>query len=188
MKTRIRKNLKIKPDVSLGKACILWAADDPQIYSFELKHNPRNKDATTQENQDENIKITLAEYFMQHHGIRLMYPSLPIVHIGDKNWYPVEMLYQAFDRTKDANSPSHVSDLLQHFDSIAGNKYVDRTSSLLKQLEFNDDSFEKIGLVRSCEPVQLSAKILDQPRLKFGNQDASVNNGDWNLNRVEFAK
>jgi len=192
MKTRVRKNLKIKRDDSRGKACILWAADDPQIYSFE-KRKPRNRDATTQENQDEEpteppIKITLAEYFMQHHGIRLMYPSLPIVHIGDKNWYPVEMLYQAFDRTKDANSPGHVSDLLQHFDSIAGNKYVERTSSLLKQLDFNDDSFEKIGLVRSCEPVQLSAKVLDQPRLKFGNQDASVNNGDWNLNRMEFAK
>jgi hypothetical protein len=54
-------------------------------------------------------------------------------------------------------------------------------SSLLKQIEFKDTNFEKIGLVHSCEPVELSAKILDQPYLRFGNQDASVSNGDWNL-------
>lgn len=190
MLTRVRKNLKIKPDVTRGKASVLWAADDPEVYCVEKKPDPSGKDSMDEKKLEEEkpIVLSIAQYFDVKYGIKLRYPKLPIVHIGDKNWYPIEFLYQAFERTKDANSPTHVSDLLKHFDDNAGNKYVDEISSLLKQIEFNDINFEKIGLVRSCEPVQLSAKILDQPHLKFGNQDASVNNGDWNLRGVQFAK
>jgi hypothetical protein len=217
---RVKKNLKIKPDVTRGKASILWVADDPDVYSFTRSENSHDENKTDEE---EPAILSVAQYFEQRHGVRLRYPKLPIVHVGDKNWYPIEFMYQAFERTKDANSPTHVSDLLKHFDENAGNRYVDEISSLLKQIEFKDANFEKIGLVRCCEPgrycvhvyhfsavcnlsvslslfinetcfilhsfiVELSAKILDQPHLKFGNQDASVSNGDWNLRGVQFAK
>lgn len=222
---RVRKNLKIKPDVTMGKASILWVADDPAVYSIEkgAKARSGNLHDGNKTHEEEPVILNVAQYFEQRHGIKLRYPKLPIVHIGEKNWYPIEFLYQAFERTKDANSPTHVSDLLKHFDENAGNRYVDEISSLLKQIEFKDANFEKIGLDRCCEPgrycehvlhfsavcnlfvslslfiyelcfilhsfiVELSAKILDQPHLKFGNQDASVSNGDWNLRGVQFAK
>jgi len=120
--------------------------------------------------------------------------QLPLIFIGGKEWYPIEFLFQTFQKTKDANDKQHVQDLLKHFDGIAGNKYVEEISKLVGQLSIEQervncgDIFRQFNLQRSLEPLQLSAKILGAPRLKFGKQDASVENGDWNLRNVKFSQ
>ena len=39
----------------------------------------------------------------------------------------------------------------------------------------------------NATPIEVEARVLNEPKLSFGNQSASIRNGSWNLRNVKFA-
>merc|ERR1740124_542721 len=46
---------------------------------------------------------TIASYFREICGIRLLYPKMPCIHVGKGAWYPIEFLSQDYDNVQDAH-------------------------------------------------------------------------------------
>lgn len=61
------------------ETCIVWAADDPDLYRFEDQNGTRQ---------------TVYSYYQEQHGLRLQYPKMPIVRISKIEYFPVEYLNQ----------------------------------------------------------------------------------------------
>ena len=184
---RVRRNKKIKADEKHECMKIIWGADDETLYSFEEK-NP--KDGVPPKN------YTVFSYNKERYNIILKYPKMPIVFLGNREWFPIEFLYQAFGKTKGANSREHVAGVLGYYDENSGTRCVDNISNLSRiacqQLQRNGLSFEHIlrqfNLRRSTDAVELEAKVLPEPQLAFGNTKASLRNGSWDLRDKIFKR
>jgi hypothetical protein len=169
----------------LGKK-IIWDASDPNEFSFSF----------TKRGEETSRMITVPEYFLETYNIKLEYPHMPLVYIGNFEWYPIEFLYQGFAKMKGANSSSQVSAVLDYFDHHGGDKSVDNIERLLKEasssLQRNGLSMrhvlEQYNLRISEKPIEVEAKVLPQPTITFGTQQSSIRNGSWNLQGVKFSK
>lgn len=67
-----RRNLRLKEDKNLGGACIIWSANDPNEYQFNLAKSE----------DDPEDMVTICQYFDRRYGIRLEHPDMPCIHIG----------------------------------------------------------------------------------------------------------
>lgn len=80
---------------------IILSANNPALYSFTV----------------EGQETTVASYFENRYGIRLKYPSMPIIYVDDISkrgggWYPIELVYQAFAKAKDNNEGTYFTFLM----------------------------------------------------------------------------
>jgi len=188
--TQTRRNQKMSRDTknkdskSFNRS-IIWGADDVNLHSFDYVAGP----------DQQAIKITVAEYFWKRYGIKLRYPRMPLVSIGKREWFPVEFLFQAFGKMKGANSDSQKNAVLDYYNDTAGSKRVNTISNLttraFSQLQRYgltvQDVLSQYNLRMSHEPVEVTAKVLPEPILKFANNNtASIQNGSWNLRSVKF--
>lgn len=172
------------PSKGIGM-CIIWHADDPNLYTF-LYGKP---------GQDKK-PVTVTEYFRDRYCIRLKYPCMPIIHLGKSGWIPVEFLYQAFSKMKDANSDSQKNAVLEYYDRNAGNENVINIQNLLKQasrvLERRGLNVSHIlsqyNMRLSESPIEVMAKVLPEPSVDFANEKARLNNGSWNLMGKKFSQ
>jgi hypothetical protein len=89
---------------------IIWAANDPSLYTFTVNGQ----------------EMTVASYFESVHGVKLQYPSMPIIHVDNitkfgGGWFPIEVVFQTFAKSKD-NTEEIVTNILKYHDAIAGKK------------------------------------------------------------------
>ena len=94
----------------------------------------------------------------------LKIPKMPIVFLGNKEWFPIEFLAQCFGKMKGANSTEHVKAKLDYYKEHAGTNYVRNVSEVMQatsQLHglSIDDILLQFNLRKSTEPVQLEAKV-----------------------------
>ena len=167
------KNKSLKPDRNEDSRRIIW---DPHSYSFAVGSD------------DDAPKFTVERYYRERYGIQLQHPKMPIVHVGRGNWFPVEFLYQAYGKAKDANTPENVRRILAEKDSTAGIKLLNYIrgvfASFLPEVGAN---LESCNIQISEAPMELSAKILPNPHIMFQNTSGTVNNGSWNLQNAHFS-
>ena len=122
---------------------------------------------------------------------------MPCVYIGNREWYPIEFLFQAQEKAshpdekqkKDQNKIK-----LKYYDEIAGfhrsvhiRKSYQKLAGLL-QNDPNQDLLRQFGIMRIDEPITLRAKVLPEPKLSFENQEAHLNDGKWNLENKKFKR
>jgi hypothetical protein len=89
-----------------------------------------------------------------------------------------------------------VSAVLDYFDHFGGSSSVDNIKRLLQEAS---SSLKRVGLNMthvldqfnlrvSNDPIEVIAKVLPQPIIKFSGQPSNINNGSWNLRAVKFSK
>ena len=181
---RVRRNKFIKADQEHNSAMITWGADDPDLHSF-----PERK--RVEDGVPPKI-YTVASYFKEKYNITLKYPKMPIVFLGNKEWFPMEFLYQNFGKMRGANSQDHKDAVLQYRDINAGTKYVENIRDISAMAEEQSNRLERMGLTisdvlklynfrKSSTPVELVAKVLQEPELKFAAYSALLKNGSWGV-------
>eukprot|EP00559_Dactyliosolen_fragilissimus_P005779 CAMPEP_0184858258 /NCGR_PEP_ID=MMETSP0580-20130426/3389_1 /TAXON_ID=1118495 /ORGANISM="Dactyliosolen fragilissimus" /LENGTH=1354 /DNA_ID=CAMNT_0027354333 /DNA_START=16 /DNA_END=4080 /DNA_ORIENTATION=+ len=187
MSVSVFRNKRMLRDQKFGNTGIIWAADDPELHSFELKPRGSAEDAPV-------VKHTVASYYREKYRLNLRYPKLPIVYVGKDGWFPVEFLLQAYDKMKGSNLPDQVKGVLGYYDEYSGTRSVDNIKRLSQIACSQSDrygmSFEQVlkqfNLRRSSEPIELEARVLPEPRLSFENTSASLKNGSWDLRDKKF--
>ena len=174
----------MKQDMQRDKQSIIWGADDPALYSFTERR--RKGDDETKPLKE----YTVVSYFKERYRINIKYPKMPIVFLGDKEWFPIEFLFQSFGKMKAANSTKQVNAVLDYYNKNAGTKYVANVTQLakdslgrLKQLGCGlDDILAQYNFRKSSDPVELEAKLLPEPKLRFGdNADVWIKDGDFDI-------
>ena len=109
-------------------------------------------------------------------------------------WYPLEFFSMEFEKIKGANTAEQVTAKLEFYSNNGGYALVQKQREIFNQamnLEFErigdlgltpDHLLSQYNLRRSNEPVQLTAKILKEPRIQFGNDTtAFIKNGSWSV-------
>ena len=175
----------MKEDMQREKQSIIWGADDPALYSFTERRKKGDDESKPLK------EYTIVSYFRERYRIEIKYPKMPIVFLGDKEWFPIEFLFQSFGKMKAANSPQQVNAVLDYYNKNAGTNYVANVSQLakeslgrLKQIGFGagglDDILAQYNFRKSSDPVELEAKLLPEPKLRFGdNADVWIKDGDF---------
>jgi hypothetical protein len=176
-------------------APIVWAADDMDLHSFEKKTD----------NDTEAIWFSVYEYFRSHHGVKLMYPKMPIVLTG-AGYCPAELLFQAKSPARGANSPEQCQRVLGfHDDYAGGDKIVHLTKTVAELKLLMKTKTEKMQLETGQQadildtrqfmfevedkPLEVYASLLPEPRLFFrDDQKAGITNGSWNLTNAKFSR
>lgn len=125
---------------------------------------------------------------------------MPIVFLGNKEWFPLEFLYQTFGKMRAANSPEHVKAVLDYYNMHSGAKYMGNVSAVteasnrIKRMGLNiSDILKQYNLRKSSDPVKLEARVLQEPTLAFAEENAFLKNGDWSVmkrgnRRLKFKK
>lgn len=103
----------------------------------------------------------------------------------------MEFLNQAFSKTRDANSDTQKNAVLDFNDRHAGRERVSVVNKALDKLQSYgvtfDDIMSQFNIRIYSKPVEVTAKVLKMPELKFANkQTARINNGAWNLRDTKF--
>ena len=177
MNTKVRRNKIMRQDQSCNYAKIIWGADDPEIYHFFLCK--REDDGAKQ--------YTVYSYFKERYNITLKFPKMPIVFLGNNEWFPIEFLSQSFGKMRAANSPDQVKAVLDYYNKHAGTNYVGNVSDMahaasrrLGDMGLNiNDVLQQYNLRKAEEPIKLEARVLPEPTLKFAEYDAFLKDGDW---------
>jgi hypothetical protein len=179
---KVRRNKRVREDQNI-KMKIVWGADDENLYSF-----------LERKREDDGVppkKYTVYSYNKERYGITLRYPKMPIVFLGNKEWFPIEFLFQSFGKMRAANSPEQVKAVLDYYNQHAGTGYVGNVSRMaqtacdrLQRMGLSiDQVLRQYNLRKSSEPIQLEARVLKEPTLSFAEYDANLKNGDWAVMR-----
>eukprot|EP00555_Chaetoceros_dichaeta_P014768 CAMPEP_0198274828 /NCGR_PEP_ID=MMETSP1447-20131203/61976_1 /TAXON_ID=420782 /ORGANISM="Chaetoceros dichaeta, Strain CCMP1751" /LENGTH=212 /DNA_ID=CAMNT_0043969241 /DNA_START=29 /DNA_END=663 /DNA_ORIENTATION=+ len=105
-------------------------------------------------------------------------------------WYPVEFLYQAFGKAKNVNSTDQVTAILSYNDDkLKPDSYMESLKAIYSSLPsvYAKSILDGLNLRIDSEPLQLEAKVLEEPTLEFArNKRVFIKNGSWDLRGVEF--
>ena len=179
---QFRKSKREDDSKGHGKR-IISAADDRLLYSFSV----------------EGEELTVASYFDRKFGIKLKYPNLPIIYVDSISkhgggWYPIEFVYQAFNKSKD-NSNEIVQNTLKYCDKIAGRDYIKEVQMKLDMLQLKknervifSDRLMRWGVTINESPEVETARVLMPPKISFNNNNVPVNNGSFNMQNVRFSR
>ncbi len=177
----VKKDQRLRDDRERGNQSIIWSANDSSQYSFFWNENPKDEDTPPRE-------VSCSEYYRERHRMPLKYEHMPLLHVEKGQWYPIEFCFQGFGRVKNANSPEHVQAKLEFCDQNAGSQLL----NIYKECQAAEQKVQKYGMTianllakfnfRKAEhPVTLEAKLLKEPNLFLGNENARIINGDWSL-------
>ena len=82
--TNIMQNLSMRIDQKKGVS-IIWCADDPAEYSFEVQPRKKKENGNQEEVPSGEVqRYTVADYYKSKYGITLKYPKMPIIYVGRK--------------------------------------------------------------------------------------------------------
>ena len=120
---------------------------------------------------------------------------MPLIFIGNKEWYPLEFCYQGFSKVKNANDTAKVTAVLDYNDKFSGTDSIDNINRLQDTLKSTgsagnkvQDFLDRFNIHISDEAVQTKARVLTEPTLSVRGGPMQINNGSWNLRNVQFSK
>ena len=64
--------------------------------------------------------------------------------------------------------------------------YARRLNQMIRGNEVYAELIAQFGIQMEDRPLQLKAKVLPEPCLKFKNRNASIQNGSWDLKDKKF--
>ncbi len=177
----VRRNKIIRADQNRDNLKIIWGADNTDLYSFEERKRV-----------DDGVPpkvYSVFSYFRERYGYTLRFPKMPIVFLGNKEWFPIEFLSQSFGKMKNANTPEQVDAVLDYYNRNSGAKFVNNIQDVFgaacKRLGdmglTMDNVLKQYNLRRKDEPIELVARVLPEPTLRYERQDAFLKNGSWSV-------
>ncbi|KZT11426.1 Piwi-domain-containing protein [Laetiporus sulphureus 93-53] len=137
-------------------------------------------------------QMTVEAHFMQAHNLRLQYPDLFGVRIGKDAVFPVEVCKIAPGQLYKKKIPQALTSEFVRF----ATQRPDRRLDAIRQgvtgaqlLEYhNSDFIQESGMAVSPEPLKVTGRVLNVPRVIFGRSHANIRGGAWNVVGNQLAK
>ncbi|KAL7579995.1 hypothetical protein ACA910_004985 [Epithemia clementina (nom. ined.)] len=169
------------------KKVIAWAANILEFHSFDFQYKNHQGDLEAMR------PTTVAEYFKRRYDINLEFPYMPMVRISDKEYFPVEFLFQAQGPAKhntEIDKDRVTRFALEFNDEFACTARIQEIRRLLTDknvVEPLQEKLELLNLTLDTTPLEVRAKVLKMPQLTDGTgKKFVIRNGSWNLNERTF--
>ncbi|KAK7300313.1 hypothetical protein RJT34_11156 [Clitoria ternatea] len=186
---RTLKNLRIKASPSNQEYKITGLSELPckdQLFTLKSKGGRDGEDAMEE--------VTVYDYFVNHRKIDLRYSAdLPCINVGKPKrptFIPLELCdLVSLQRYTKALTTLQRSSLVEK----SRQKPQERMRTLSDALRSSNYSAEPMlrncGISISSSFVEVEGRVLQAPKLKFGNGvDFNPNNGRWNLNNKKVVR
>eukprot|EP00092_Neocalanus_flemingeri_P007368 GFUD01007955.1.p1 GENE.GFUD01007955.1~~GFUD01007955.1.p1 ORF type:complete len:1043 (+),score=306.14 GFUD01007955.1:186-3314(+) len=180
------KDLKVK--------YVLPSKDD-KVIKRQYRVNGFRKSATKEIIPD--LKISVAEYFKETHGVDLKYPNLPCLWVGPKQktiYIPME--FCKMDKQPMPRKKKLPDDAVAKMIRATAVKPMDRQKKIIDGLKKNnamykDDPYAReFGISVSGEMAKLTGRVLDAPVIEYsGGKVANINKsnpGKWFQDKNQY--
>ncbi|EXC25516.1 Protein argonaute 16 [Morus notabilis] len=181
---KMLKNMRIKTRHRNMEFKILGLSEKPcnQLF-FPMK--VKNGDAT---NEEQTADITVYDYFTKHCGIELTESAyLPCLVVGrpkKPNYLPLELCsLVSLQRYTKALSSNQRASLVEKSRQKPHEKTKILVDAVRNYRYDKDPLLAECGISIEKQFTQFDGRILESPKLKFGNDgEFAPNNGKWNFN------
>ena len=166
-----------------------------KVHKRQYRVNGFKKSATKEIIPD--LKVTVAEYFKETHGVDLKYPNLPCLWVGPKQktiYIPMEfckMEKQPMPRKKKLPD-----DAVAKMIRSTAVKPMDRQKKIIDGLKKNNDMYKndpfarEFGINVSGKMASLTGRVLDAPVIEYsGGKVANINKsnpGKWFQDKNQY--
>ncbi|UJO17421.1 uncharacterized protein CLAFUR5_06458 [Fulvia fulva] len=164
-------------------------------YTDTTKPNPKPTDTT------------VFDYFKKHHGITLQRPNVPVFNVGtraDPQYMPPELCtvlpgqaYRRFlsgDQTSEmlkfaARAPNLNAQSIAGTPGAPGNGLrLFRLADPPGQPDPQEQSVGPFGFRVGTQMITVPGRVLDSPKVKYGNKQIVPRGGSWNCAEQKFSK
>ncbi|XP_033109683.1 protein argonaute-2-like isoform X1 [Anneissia japonica] len=141
----------------------------------------------------QTVDCTVGRYFMEKYHIRLQYPHLPCLQVGQElrhTYLPLEVCnIVPGQRCIKKLTDSQTSTMIKATARNAPNREKE-INNLLQRAKFNEDPFiREFGISICKEMTQVQGRVLQPPKLQYGGrslQQAFPNGGVWDMRGKQF--
>ncbi|KAF8173272.1 argonaute-like protein [Pholiota molesta] len=143
----------------------------------------------------QNMTMSVAQYFNQVTGNPLQFPDVICIQVGGSAMIPLEMctvLKGQFVR-RDVVVPQEQVERVLEFATKKPKERLNAITTGVEKLQFEtSDYITQFGMTISRQPLQIGARVINPPSLKYSGQgrQAAQNprNGAWNMVDKKFYK
>ncbi|XP_033120381.1 protein argonaute-2-like isoform X1 [Anneissia japonica] len=143
----------------------------------------------------QTVDCTVAKYFMDKYRMKLHYPFLPCLQVGQEQrhtYLPLEVCnIVAGQRCIKKLTDNQTSTMIKATARSAPDRERE-INSLLQRAKFNEDPYmRQFGISISNEMTEIQGRVLNPPRLQYGGrvstrQQAVPNSGVWDMRGKQF--
>ncbi|KAF7249491.1 hypothetical protein EG68_09588 [Paragonimus skrjabini miyazakii] len=128
-----------------------------------------------------DVKMSVAEYFQQHHNIKLKYPELPCVKVNLSRdvFMPMELLNILPYQTPNAKKSDIASEVIRCAAVRAHDRFNELQTFVNKMLQSTHPLVKLFGVKVEPRAVKTPARVLDTPTACFGHQTCPLSRGKW---------
>ncbi|KAF7831507.1 protein argonaute 4-like [Senna tora] len=185
---RMLKNLRIKASPSNQEYKITGLSELPcREQTFSLKTKGGN------DGDDSVEEVTVYDYFVNHRKIDLRYSAdVPCINVGKPKrptYFPLELcsLVSLQRYTKSLST-------LQRASLVEKSRQKPQERMRVLSDTLRSSNYDAEPMLRNCGVsistgfTQVEGRVLQAPRLKFGNGEDNPRNGRWNFNSKKIAQ
>lgn len=141
----------------------------------------------------QTVECTVAKYFLDKYRMRLRFPHLPCLQVGQEHkhtYLPLEVCnIVAGQRCIKKLTDMQTSTMIKATARSAPDRERE-INSLVRKADFNNDPYMKeFGLEISTAMIEVRGRVLPPPRLQYGGrtrQQALPNQGVWDMRGKQF--
>uniref|UniRef100_A0A6A7FRX8 Protein argonaute-1 n=1 Tax=Hirondellea gigas TaxID=1518452 RepID=A0A6A7FRX8_9CRUS len=141
----------------------------------------------------QTVECTVAKYFLDKYRMRLRYPHLPCLQVGQEHkhtYLPLEVCnIVAGQRCIKKLTDMQTSTMIKATARSAPDRERE-INNLVRKADFNNDPYMKeFGLTISTAMMEVRGRVLPPPRLQYGGrtrQQAMPNQGVWDMRGKQF--
>ncbi|KAF5400427.1 Eukaryotic translation initiation factor 2c [Paragonimus heterotremus] len=128
-----------------------------------------------------DVKMSVAEYFQQHHNIKLKYPELPCVKVNLSRdvFMPMELLNILPYQSPNAKKSDIASEVIRCAAVRAHDRFNELQTFVNKMLQSTHPLVKLFGVKVEPRAVKTPARVLDTPTACFGHQTCPLGRGKW---------
>ncbi|EEB07533.1 hypothetical protein SJAG_02621 [Schizosaccharomyces japonicus yFS275] len=138
-------------------------------------------------NSDKEERISVADYFLEHHNVRLEFPNLPCAIIKNGAKLPLELCYIVKGQRYSAKLNSNQTAQMIRFACQRPHERVKDIEQFVHSSAWDKDpNLKEYGMRISRNMLDVPARILDAPRIMYHDDYEHPRDGRWNLRGKRF--
>ncbi|XP_071942451.1 protein argonaute-2-like isoform X2 [Antedon mediterranea] len=135
-------------------------------------------------------ECVVAKYFFDKYGIRLRYPRLPCLHVGQpdkKTYIPIEMCHVVANQPcRRKLTPMQTSDMIKKT-AIPAPDRLREIQNWIKEANHSGDPYLKsFGISIDPNLLKIPGRVLAPPDIKYKQAEIKPREGSWNLQGRKF--
>ncbi|CAA19275.1 argonaute [Schizosaccharomyces pombe] len=136
----------------------------------------------------EEQKISVAEYFLENHNVRLQYPNLPCILVKNGAMLPIEFCFVVKGQRYTAKLNSDQTANMIRFAVQRPFERVQQIDDFVHQMDWDTDPYlTQYGMKIQKKMLEVPARVLETPSIRYGGDciERPVS-GRWNLRGKRF--